>query len=202
MPVTLALVAGVSLGAMAKSEAQRGTPPQPAPPGQGLVGDPQIWTDHPYYPGEGALSTPRRIVETALATPRGGLVEDGTNRSALIKLFLWRAEHYTHGPTPMLYNLPGYTPDPAGTAVGRDKGGGAQMAHVDADGPTHRWARARHRDRARIRRSRRDVPHLGIGGHVPQARRRTDVRRRPDRPSPTSAWLAWPCPRSTRLTEQ
>jgi len=100
---------------------------EPYAPGVGPVGDPQVWTDHPYYPGEGALSTPQRIVDTALAIPRGGIVEDGTDRSKFIKLFLWRSEHFTHGPAPMIYNLPGYQPDPAGTPLGRDNGGMPQM---------------------------------------------------------------------------
>jgi hypothetical protein len=75
------------------------------------VGDPQLRTDHPYFPGELALSTPARVIATALATPRGTL-GNGTNRDKLIRLFLWRAEHYGHLHSPAIYNLPGVKPNP------------------------------------------------------------------------------------------
>jgi hypothetical protein len=80
------------------------------------TGDPQLSTDHPYYPGEGAMSTPTRAVAHALAIPRGSL-GSSTNRDKLIRLFLWRAEHYAHLDSPAVYNLPGVAPDPNGGNV-------------------------------------------------------------------------------------
>jgi len=80
------------------------------------TGDPQLSTDHPYYPGEGAISTPARAVAHALATPRGSL-GNSTNRDKLIRLFLWRAEHYAHLDSPAIYALPGVAPDPHGGNV-------------------------------------------------------------------------------------
>ncbi len=76
------------------------------------TGDPQLKTDHPYSPGEGAMSTPARAVALALATPRGSL-GSASNRDRMIRLFLWRAEHYAHLNSPQVYNLPGVAPNPA-----------------------------------------------------------------------------------------
>jgi hypothetical protein len=75
------------------------------------AGDPQLRTDHPHFPGELAMSTPPRVVSTALAMPRGSL-GNTTNRDKLIRLFLWRAEHYGHLHSPAIYNLPGVKPNP------------------------------------------------------------------------------------------
>jgi hypothetical protein len=75
------------------------------------AGDPQLRTDDPYYPGEGALSTPAKCLQAAWATPRGPL-GSGTNREKMIRLFLWRAEHYTHLYSPAVYVLPDITPSP------------------------------------------------------------------------------------------
>lgn len=76
------------------------------------VGDPQLETDDPFYPGEGAMSTPSRAVNHALRIPRGAL-GSASNRDKLIRLFLWRAEHYAHLYSPAVYNLPGVQPDPS-----------------------------------------------------------------------------------------
>ncbi|HXG59794.1 MAG TPA: hypothetical protein VNO22_00330 [Planctomycetota bacterium] len=76
------------------------------------VGDPQLETDDPYYPGEGAMSTPSRAVAHALRVPRGAL-GNTSPRDKLIRLFLWRAEHYAHLTSPAVYNLPGVKPDPS-----------------------------------------------------------------------------------------
>jgi hypothetical protein len=76
------------------------------------AGGPELKTDDVYYPGEGALSTPARVIQHANAIPRGA-VGTGTDREKFIRLFLWRAEHYTHLYSPAVYNLPGKTPSPA-----------------------------------------------------------------------------------------
>jgi hypothetical protein len=74
-------------------------------------GGPELRTDDPYFPGEGALSTPARVLQHANSTPRG-TVGTGTDREKLIRLFLWRAEHFSHQVSPAVYNLPGVAPDP------------------------------------------------------------------------------------------
>jgi hypothetical protein len=84
-----------------------------AAPVSAQVGDPELKTDHPYYPGELGLSTPARAVSTALSRSRGTL-GNSTNRDKMIRLFLWRGEHYGHLLSPAVYNLPGVQPDPAG----------------------------------------------------------------------------------------
>ena len=76
------------------------------------AGGPELQTDDPYYPGEGALSTPPRVLSHALSIPRGPLGAS-TDREKLIRLFLWRAEHYGHQVSPAVYNLPLVTPDPS-----------------------------------------------------------------------------------------
>lgn len=76
------------------------------------AGGPELRTDDPYYPGEGALSTPPRAVAHALSVPRGPL-GTSTNREKMIRLFLWRAEHFGHELSPEVYNLPGVKPSPS-----------------------------------------------------------------------------------------
>ncbi|HTL53629.1 MAG TPA: DNRLRE domain-containing protein, partial [Planctomycetota bacterium] len=76
------------------------------------VGDPEIKTDDTYFPGELALSTLPRIVAHAYSIPRG-TVGSSTEHDKLIKLFLWRCEHFTHLESPELIENPNYTPDPA-----------------------------------------------------------------------------------------
>jgi hypothetical protein len=75
------------------------------------TGDPQLKTDHPNYPGEAALSTPTKVIAHAMGISRGSL-GNSTNRDKLIRLFLWRAEHYAHFDSPEIYALPWKTPDP------------------------------------------------------------------------------------------
>jgi MYXO-CTERM domain-containing protein len=84
-----------------------------APAARAQVGDPQLLTDHPYYPGEGAMSTPARAVKLAMDTPRGTL-GTGNDRDKLIRLFLWRIEHFAHAISPAVYNMPGKKPNPSG----------------------------------------------------------------------------------------
>ncbi len=76
------------------------------------AGDPQLRTDHPYFPGEGAMSTPARCVNLAMTTPRGTL-GSASGRDQMIRLFLWRGEHYAHLHSPAVYNLPGVQPSPS-----------------------------------------------------------------------------------------
>jgi MYXO-CTERM domain-containing protein len=83
-----------------------------AAPAFAQAGGPELKTDDPYFPGEGALSTPAKVIQHANAVPRG-TVGTGTDREKLIRLFLWRAEHYTHLVSPAVYNLPGLTPSPS-----------------------------------------------------------------------------------------
>jgi len=63
------------------------------------AGGPELRTDDPYYPGEGALSTTPRVLAHAWGVPRGSLGA-GTNREKMIRLFLWRAEHFGHELSP------------------------------------------------------------------------------------------------------
>ncbi len=62
------------------------------------VGDPQIRTDHPWYPGELAISTfPRLFATQAKAYRRvTGLRVDSDEQKALAAWF-WRNAHYWHG---------------------------------------------------------------------------------------------------------
>ncbi|HLH28352.1 MAG TPA: hypothetical protein VKW77_05520, partial [Acidimicrobiales bacterium] len=83
-----------------------------AAPAWAQAGGPELKTDDPYYPGEGALSTPSRVLAHALAVPRGPLGAS-TNREKMIRLFLWRAEHFAHNVSPEVYNLPGVDPAPS-----------------------------------------------------------------------------------------
>lgn len=81
-------------------------------PALAQAGGPELTTDDPYYPGEGALSTPSRVLSRAFSTPRGTLGSTA-NRDKMIRLWLWRAEHYGHQLSPAVYNLPGVTPSPS-----------------------------------------------------------------------------------------
>ncbi|MDP6466563.1 MAG: hypothetical protein QF918_02405 [Pirellulaceae bacterium] len=62
------------------------------------VGDPQIRTDHPSYPGELAFSTFDRLFETQAATyeQATGTRVDSDEQKALASWF-WRNTHYWHG---------------------------------------------------------------------------------------------------------
>lgn len=81
-------------------------------PAWAQAGGPELRTDDPYYPGEGALSSPPRVLAHAFAVPRGSL-GSSTNREKMIRLFLWRAEHFAHQVSPEVYNLPGVDPAPS-----------------------------------------------------------------------------------------
>ena len=61
------------------------------------VGDPQIRTDHPWYPGELAISTFDRLFATQarLYQQVTGLPADSDERKALAA-WLWRNTHYWH----------------------------------------------------------------------------------------------------------
>ncbi len=75
------------------------------------AGGPELRTDDTYFPGEGAMSTPAKVVQRAYAIPRGTL-GSATNRDKFIRLFLWRSENFGHLTSPAVYNLPGVAPDP------------------------------------------------------------------------------------------
>jgi hypothetical protein len=81
-------------------------------PAAAQTGDPQLRTDHPYFAGEGAMSTPARCVNHAMGISRGAL-GNSSERDRLVRMFLWRAETFSHQLSPSIYNLPGVTPDPA-----------------------------------------------------------------------------------------
>ncbi|HVR83568.1 MAG TPA: hypothetical protein VMU54_04605, partial [Planctomycetota bacterium] len=81
-------------------------------PALAQAGGPELATDDPYYPGEGALSTAPRVLAHANTVPRGTLGAS-TDRDKLIRLFLWRAEHFGHQVSPAVYNLPLVTPSPS-----------------------------------------------------------------------------------------
>src|ERR1041385_7799082 len=76
-----------------------------------VVGDPQIKTDDPYYPGELSCSTLSRLVNTALNTPGRPSTGDAT-KDQILKLWYWRLEHYFHIQSPEEYLVPGITPNP------------------------------------------------------------------------------------------
>ena len=62
------------------------------------VGDPQIRTDHPWYPGELAISTFDRLFATQAAVYERvtGRQVDSDEQRALAS-WLWRNTHYWHG---------------------------------------------------------------------------------------------------------
>lgn len=80
-------------------------------PAEAQVGDPQLRTNHQYFPGELAMSTPARAVNHAMVAGRGS-VGSTSNRDKLIRLFLWRSETFAHNYSPAVYNLPGVQPNP------------------------------------------------------------------------------------------
>src|SRR2546425_1051198 len=62
------------------------------------VGDPQIRTDHPWYPGELACSTFERLFATqAEAYERVVGVKPTTDEQKALAAWLWRNTHYYHG---------------------------------------------------------------------------------------------------------
>src|SRR5207249_773237 len=62
------------------------------------VGDPQIRTDHPWYPGELACSTFERLFATQAALyERVVGVRPTTDEQKALAAWLWRNTHYYHG---------------------------------------------------------------------------------------------------------
>jgi len=68
----------------------------------GGVGNPQIRTDHPLYPGELAYSTPERLAKTILETNWGLGLGDSPRDNAL-RLWLWRITHTIHDYSPRIW---------------------------------------------------------------------------------------------------
>ncbi|HUG70532.1 MAG TPA: hypothetical protein VMM76_22475 [Pirellulaceae bacterium] len=62
------------------------------------VGDPQVATDHPWYPGELAYSTFERLAETQAALYEKVVGEKPTtDEQRVLAAWLWRNTHYWHG---------------------------------------------------------------------------------------------------------
>jgi hypothetical protein len=66
--------------------------------GRAGVGDPQVRTDHPWYPGELACSTFERLFATQAAVyERVVGVKPVTDEQKALAAWLWRNTHYAHG---------------------------------------------------------------------------------------------------------
>jgi hypothetical protein len=67
-------------------------------PARAGVGDPQVRTEHPWYPGELACSTFKRLFATQAAVYQRvtGIKPDSDHHKALAA-WLWRNTHYAHG---------------------------------------------------------------------------------------------------------
>lgn len=62
------------------------------------VGDPQIRTDHPWYPGELAYSTFERLFEAqAIAFERVTGHRPQSDQDRVLAAWMWRNQHYAHG---------------------------------------------------------------------------------------------------------
>src|SRR6476646_918602 len=62
------------------------------------VGDPQLGTDHPWYPGELACSTFDRLFATQAAAYQRVTGRDcATDEDKALAAWLWRNTHYWHG---------------------------------------------------------------------------------------------------------
>jgi len=68
-----------------------------------VVGDPQIRTDHPLYPGELAYSTMDRFCQTIIDSGDWGLGLGDSERDVALKLWLWKITHTLHDYTPKLW---------------------------------------------------------------------------------------------------
>src|SRR5437763_8646816 len=69
-----------------------------AEPALAGVGDPQVRTDHPWYPGELACSTFDRLFATQAELYRRVVgVEPTTDEQKALAAWLWRNTHYFHG---------------------------------------------------------------------------------------------------------
>src|SRR5580658_8150356 len=65
---------------------------------QAGVGDPQIRTDHPWYPGELACSTFERLFATQAAVyERVTGTKPVSDEQKALAAWLWRNTHYWHG---------------------------------------------------------------------------------------------------------
>src|SRR5437868_5191428 len=65
---------------------------------QAGVGDPQIRTDHPWYPGELACSTFERLFATQTAVYQRVVgLKPETDEQKALAAWLWRNTHYWHG---------------------------------------------------------------------------------------------------------
>jgi hypothetical protein len=65
---------------------------------QADVGDPQVRTDHPWYPGELACSTFERLFATqAEAYRRVTGIDSGSEQDQALAAWFWRNTHYWHG---------------------------------------------------------------------------------------------------------
>jgi hypothetical protein len=62
------------------------------------VGDPQLGTDHPWYPGEAACSSWTRLFATQAAVYKRVTGRDATtDEDKALAAWLWRNTHYWHG---------------------------------------------------------------------------------------------------------
>jgi hypothetical protein len=69
-----------------------------ASPLRGDVGDPQVGTDHPWYPGELACSTFERLFATQAKLYRRVVgVKPTTDEQRALAAWLWRNTHFWHG---------------------------------------------------------------------------------------------------------
>lgn len=69
-----------------------------AGPAIAAVGDPQLKTDHPWYPGELAFSTFDRLFATEAAVYKRVTGKDvKTDEDKALAAWLWRNTHYAHG---------------------------------------------------------------------------------------------------------
>jgi hypothetical protein len=65
---------------------------------RGGVGDPQVRTDHPWYPGELAMSTFERLFATQAEVYKRVTGRDcATDEDKALAAWLWRNTHYWHG---------------------------------------------------------------------------------------------------------
>ena len=67
------------------------------------VGDPQIRTDHPLYPGELAYSTQERFAQSIIQSGDWGLGLGNSERDVALKLWLWKITHTLHDYTPAVW---------------------------------------------------------------------------------------------------
>src|SRR4051794_37926909 len=86
MPSRVLVLIGVALGTLS------------AAPARADVGDPQLRTDHPWYPGELACSTWERLFATQAEVYKRVTGRDvATDEDKALAAWLWRNTHYCHG---------------------------------------------------------------------------------------------------------